>query len=313
MIKPIQRKANMDMLQPEYLASVIKAQAVDVMMSTVEVVTPELAVAYLYCNRNNRRIRERLVSHYAQEMRSGRWALNHQGIAFGRDGSLQDGQHRLHAIIESGVDVTMLVTRGVPVTACGNDNITTMDTLDSGCKREVGDQLSMREGIKDANKVASSADIIRECCVGRVFKSRLTTATALSILEIYRGEIEFCISKQSQLKFMRTAGVTGSIAFAMKVKPDECSEFITRLRDGEGLHRSGPTSPIFALRRHYDITPQGIYGGGNRINLASVTLNALKSYCMGDQITRVNTGSSGINYFKDLQPANVQTICEMFR
>ena len=50
-------------------------------------------------------------------MLSGDWSLTHQGIAFYDDGSLADGQHRLNAIVSSGVTVKMQVAYGVPRTS----------------------------------------------------------------------------------------------------------------------------------------------------------------------------------------------------
>ena len=82
-----------------------------------ETITPELAAEYLSHNVNNRRLRDATVSEYAAKMQAGAWVVNHQGIAFAADGRLQDGQHRLWAIVKSGVAVKMLVARGYPAAA----------------------------------------------------------------------------------------------------------------------------------------------------------------------------------------------------
>ena len=83
------------------------------MYSKVEVITPELAEVYLSRNiENNRRISNERISKYAEDMKSGNWQLTSQGITFNEDGKLTDGQHRLHAVIKSGVPVHMYVTYG---------------------------------------------------------------------------------------------------------------------------------------------------------------------------------------------------------
>lgn len=79
----------------------------------VESITPERAAGYLECNTRNRKIRQHKVTMYANEMLAGNWKLNHQGIAFYADDTLADGQHRLLAIIQAGMTVKMLVTRGL--------------------------------------------------------------------------------------------------------------------------------------------------------------------------------------------------------
>lgn len=76
-------------------------------------VTPEIAAEWLKLNGNNRRVDGRRVAFLAQQILDGNWALTHQGIAFWDDGTLADGQHRLMAIVKSGVAVKMLVTRGI--------------------------------------------------------------------------------------------------------------------------------------------------------------------------------------------------------
>jgi hypothetical protein len=81
---------------------------------TLEEITPEIAKRYLECNKlNYRRLNLKLVAKYANEMTNGNWRQDHpQGVAFDRDGNLGDGQHRLKAIVASGVTVRMWVLRG---------------------------------------------------------------------------------------------------------------------------------------------------------------------------------------------------------
>jgi hypothetical protein len=74
-------------------------------------VTPELAARWLKNNFRNRSVREDVVSAYARDMANGRWVYTHQGIAFNDRDELIDGQHRLHAVILSGLAaVRMMVT-----------------------------------------------------------------------------------------------------------------------------------------------------------------------------------------------------------
>lgn len=77
-------------------------------------VTPTQAQQWLDKNTRNRQVREERAAQYAEDMKAGRWRFTHQGIAFYADGTLADGQHRLHAITLYGKPVQMLVTRGLP-------------------------------------------------------------------------------------------------------------------------------------------------------------------------------------------------------
>ena len=63
----------------------------------------------------NRKVSAKTIARFSGAMLRGEWKLTHQGIAFLEDGSLDDGQHRLKAIIEAdkvkpGIAVEMMVT-----------------------------------------------------------------------------------------------------------------------------------------------------------------------------------------------------------
>ena len=77
-------------------------------------VTPEMAAKWLEGNVLNRPLKQAHVERLAREMKAGRWRLTHQGIAFDVTGCLIDGQHRLWAVVESGVTVPMRVFYNEP-------------------------------------------------------------------------------------------------------------------------------------------------------------------------------------------------------
>lgn len=73
-------------------------------------ISPGMAQLWLETRGPNRRLRMGHVRELATEMKAGRWVITHQGIAFGPDGKIVDGQHRLSAIVMAGFPVTMLVS-----------------------------------------------------------------------------------------------------------------------------------------------------------------------------------------------------------
>lgn len=85
--------------------------------SKVETIGPEKAKEYLKANINNPRgnhsLSRSVVKRYAEDMKAGKWELNGEAIEFDEDGVLKNGQHRLAAIIVAGVEVKILVVRGV--------------------------------------------------------------------------------------------------------------------------------------------------------------------------------------------------------
>ena len=79
-------------------------------------ITPAIAGEWLTHNRNNRKLDKNLVFKYANDMRAGNFTLNPDAIAFDADGNLTNGQHRLRAIVESGVPTACVVIFDFPVT-----------------------------------------------------------------------------------------------------------------------------------------------------------------------------------------------------
>lgn len=114
-------------------------------------ITPRIAEVYLSGNTANRPINAKRVNEYARAMRAGQWRTTNQGIGISRTGVLVDGQHRLHAVIESGVCVKMAVTTGL------DEDV--FDVIDTGRTRSDGDVLSI-VGLKDYNLVAAAAKFI---------------------------------------------------------------------------------------------------------------------------------------------------------
>ena len=83
-------------------------------ISKTILVTPELAEKFLeFNNPNNRIVSPSYVTKYAKLMKEGKWGYS-LPLVFSKQGMLIDGQHRLLAIMESGITVRAIVTIGVP-------------------------------------------------------------------------------------------------------------------------------------------------------------------------------------------------------
>lgn len=176
------------------------------MFIQLETITPEVAAKYLETNTSNRTVRKSLVSQYARDMTNGQWKLTHQGIAMNCDGRLLDGQHRLLAIIESGVAVQMLVARGV--------DSTNQLVMDDHAKRSASDALTLKRG----ERVTSTQVAIVRAAVelGAAWRATHRTKTELcELVEQFQGAMEFT----SPFLLNPTRGVTaapvwGAIALA---------------------------------------------------------------------------------------------------
>lgn len=73
-----------------------------------EKIGPEKAKEMLSTMANNRKVKPEAVLRYADDMIAGRWMLSPEPIVF-TNGVLVDGQHRLKAVIKSGLSIDFIV------------------------------------------------------------------------------------------------------------------------------------------------------------------------------------------------------------
>lgn len=108
--------------------------------------TPEKAKVLLLNNTHNRPLSKKQIELYSAEMAAGRWRFNGDTIRIDKTGRLLDGQHRLHALINAGIDLEMLVVEGLDKEA--------FVTIDSGKQRSAAHMLAIA-GHPNASAVAS--------------------------------------------------------------------------------------------------------------------------------------------------------------
>jgi hypothetical protein len=98
-------------------------------------VTPDMARKMLEHNDGNRPKKKSVVARYAAVMLAGNWSLSPDGLIFGRDGRLLQGQHRLSAVIVADVPIDFVVWTNV------DDNV--FRVLDRGAIRTASDALGI--------------------------------------------------------------------------------------------------------------------------------------------------------------------------
>lgn len=124
------------------------------MKTEIVTITPEMAKEMLSKNNANRKIRTSTVDFYAKQMKEGSWHLTGQGITFGQNGQLLDGQHRLNAIVKADIPVEMLVVRDAEV----------VSTYDCGIRRSTADQFYLANmGFANCIMQTTGISICRLC------------------------------------------------------------------------------------------------------------------------------------------------------
>lgn len=143
-------------------------------------VSPAHADELLRANTHNRPLRKHYVRQLADAMQRGEWTVNGEPIQISTDGTLLNGQHRLHAVLASGQTVEMLIVRNLP--------IVTQRTMDTGARRNLSDVLKLRNEIHTTNLAAALGLLHRYRSGARMDTSSHSAPTAKQALDLLEHE-----------------------------------------------------------------------------------------------------------------------------
>jgi hypothetical protein len=217
--------------------------------AAVERISPRKARSLLASNSRNRNLRMPRVRELSGAMQRGEWELNGETIKIADDGMLLDGQHRLEAVLHSGVTIESVVVRGLPMVA--------QDTIDTGRRRRLADVLSL-EGYADTNALAAALNVLhRYRNDQRIDYSRSMAPTAqqaLTLLAANQGLIESVrVGRNVTKNIGGPIGVFAALHHEFgEVDRTAADEFFERLADGVKLSRSDPVLHL----RNYVIRPR---------------------------------------------------------
>lgn len=210
--------------------------------ATFVTVTPETARNWLSHNHKNRNIRKADLDRYKRDMIAGNWHIAGDPIRFGTDGSLLDGQHRLTAIVETGVTLPLLVIRGIKEEA--------QAVMDTGRRRTAADALAID---KHENSSALAATAL--------LKLAFDADRLDGKLEASHNEILACVQQNPGLAIAcefakavarRTDCPPSVVAFSFfkmaEIDPQAAADFWTAAADKVGLK---PGDPVIALTNRF--------------------------------------------------------------
>lgn len=248
-------------------------------------VTPKLASRWLDANHGNRNVRQRIVTAYARDMTAGRWKLSGEGVKFSATDRLVDGQHRLHAVVQSGITVPMLVVRGL------DDEV--QDVLDSGAGRTAGDALRMRAE-PHYSLLAAGARIALQFQDGRLDQGGACKYTHSELMDWIDKHPEMRTAVEATSRLAKQVALppsvlTLSIWRLSQVDSEACMEFFQRLAFKTHLE---PGSPVLALL--YRLTDiERTARRTNRSTYVSLVFRAWNYYRQGKSVGSIQITSKG--------------------
>ncbi len=246
-------------------------------------VTPDMARDWLNLNTANRSVKNTKVDQYARDIISGNWQVTHQGLAFYKDGTLADGQHRLHAIVKANVPIKTLVTMDLPRE--------TMSVLDVGKTREAHDiaKLGLYPNWINPNTIA----------IVRALNGKLqNTKATMSFSEI----ISYCMKYQDSISFVnyvvssKKKGVTSAVIGASYVcaleagsPKEKIKRFAEIMYSGE---INGPYENAAIRLREMLISNPNCWVGTEKFETAKKIHRCIHSFCNNHPLERLASQSS---------------------
>lgn len=237
-------------------------------------ITPEIARAWLETNIHNRPVNETVIARYAEAMKSGQWERNGETIKFADTGALLDGQHRLKAVIQSGVTVETYVVFNLPQKV--------FDTIDTGKSRTITDLLAL-DGEPHGNVMGPA---LRLLYVHDEFGSptemgkrlaRLITNRDLMETRQRHPELEqsvgFVTGVKGLNKYMGPASAAYLHYMFAKLQPHLADSFFIRLARAQDMEDD---HPIFVLRRRLEGMSKAT--DADRLEALAITIKAWNIY-----------------------------------
>ena len=194
-------------------------------------VTPQLAENWIIYNiENNRHLNNKTVELLKNILLSGKGKLTNDAISFNINGMLVNGQHRLWAIIESGVTLKCIIQKNLPLDS--------MDCLDQGKRRTNDDNFK----IQGKNYPKDCAATVR-CILNSLSSHRATVYSHSEIadfMEKYHESVQYAhenlpkgIFKSSAFRAVMTR------AHILKKPLEKLTRFCTVLMTGLNTPEDG--------------------------------------------------------------------------
>jgi hypothetical protein len=188
--------------------------------------------------RDNRPVRWDDVAGYARDMKAGKWSRNGETVKIAWDDTIPDGQHRLYACMQAEVPFWCLVVTGVDPEA--------QDTIDTGIKRRLSDQLSIANEPNAAILAGVARWSLRWLHGARNAGASLYSPTHAEMLEYLaitprlRDAAEYAARARRQFKPVRVSVYAMGWMLLHGVDDLAAEVFLARVADGADLPAGHP-------------------------------------------------------------------------
>jgi len=213
-----------------------------------EIVAPERATELLNLNIKNRDASQNNLRKVIHAIMSGEWDVNNgETIKINTNSEIVDGQHRLMAIVHTGIAIPLTIAFGVSENA--------QETIDTGRSRNGADILSI-EGFqvpKKAAGVLNKLAFLNGETVAAEYKAKCSTTWLNADLVVYASENKDDLDKAFSLfngmvysnnsVCRKYISLSLGIIF-MRISEEKATEFMTGVFSGYNLKEGSPAAEL---------------------------------------------------------------------
>lgn len=206
-------------------------------------VTPKMADEWLERNNHNRSLSRTFVRRYVEMMQKGKWMLSPDAIAFDQNGRLINGQHRLHAVVESETEQTFIVSIG--------HSSRVFEVADQGRKRNLKQALKL-DGFTHVSRLASTTRKLYNFESGSLEgRANVNTPDGLAFAKYHCPELLESVKETQSIcddsRHLWRDSVINFLYYAMKWRSEKNAwKFVSGVATGLGL--TNTDDPRYRLR-----------------------------------------------------------------
>lgn len=216
--------------------------------SGYEKISPDTAKKFLANNDHNRPVNENNLQGLVSAIKLDKFKDTGESIKISKTGALLDGQHRLLAIVATGVTLNLNVVRGLPDES--------FKYIDTGRGRNAADVLAI-EGFKNSTAMAGVIKFIISFQRGRYVNAamkhagagnaKITNADVFDYMEKHQESlVESFPYGHTQYNKLYSKNLTAALHYLFKkINREAADDFFEKFVDGTGLKKS---DSIYILR-----------------------------------------------------------------
>jgi len=245
----------------------------------IMLITPEVAARLLEFNKDNRPIRDSHVRRLARIMEAGRWRLNGRTIIIAKSRDVLDGQHRLWAVVESGVSIYSYVVEGV--------DSEVFDTIDTAQQtRTFGDTVARgpERQLRHRNHIGQALSWLLRWQTGitqyKEATHRVENTDITAMLKDHPNMVR-AVERSMKLRSLITPSLVAFVYYMLSNRNEVLAERLMATLDDPS--EAGITDPFFKLRM-YLVNAKQQKRGRDPLTVLAVTIKAVNAAHRGDKI-----------------------------